>query len=125
MTAWSRPRRPSLKTIGRKKVTFHLDQLIYFDQDAEGFSWFCEMAEAGVRVYGTGVVCGEHEIGIATQEEAEERALTHIVEMHQAMGGNRLPKDRGRIRRQKKIDEWNARHARPKLTSVKDEEHYD
>lgn len=104
-------RRSALKAIGRKKVTFHLDQLIYLSLDEHGYSWFCEMAEAGVRVWGSGVVCAAYDIGFETQEQAEEAALEHLQTMHQAMGGSRRPKGRGRIRRELKIAAWNERRA--------------
>lgn len=112
-------RSAALKSIGRKKITFHLDQLVYLFQhdDPEegqkaGYAYFCEMAESQVRMFGTGVVCGHEELGFDTQEEAEEAALEHLVQMHQAMGGQRRPKHRGRERRARKIAEWNARHGR-------------
>lgn len=109
-------RRPSLKAIGRKKVCFHLDQLVYLDDTADGYEWTCHMIEAGAYHYGTGVMCSESGVGFETQFECEEAALTHIQEMHQAMGGQRRPKNRGQARRERKIAEWNARHAKPRTT---------
>lgn len=103
-------RRAALKSIGRKKITFHLDQLVFLSKENDGYAYFCEMAESGVRVYGTGVVCSHSELGFDTQEEAEEAALEHLVQMHQAMGGERRPKHRGRERRDRQIAAWNARH---------------
>lgn len=117
----SRTRRgAALKSIGRKKITFHLDQLVYLSNVSEddGFAYFCEMAESQVRMFGTGVVCGHSEIGFDTQEKAEEAALEHLVQMHLAMGGERRPKHRGRERRERNIAAWNARHGRAPLTSV-------
>lgn len=108
-------RRLALKVSGRKKVCFHLDQLVYFAEVYHPevrenlIDWQCEMVEPGVRVWGTGVMCGHTEIGFQTLEEAAESALTHIQEMHQAMGGTRLPKGRGKERRERRIAEWNAR----------------
>lgn len=117
-------RRPSLKAIGRKKVCFHLDQLVYLQKfvNSDEYNWGCRMIEAGAYHYGTGVMCGEMGVGYSTQLEAEEAALQHIQEMHLAMGGERKPKNRGQARRQKKIDEWNAKHARRPLTVVDEDD---
>jgi hypothetical protein len=70
------------------------------------------MAESQVRVYGTGVVCGHSELGFETQEEAEEAALEHLQQMHQALGGTKRPQGRGKIRREREIAAWNARHGK-------------
>lgn len=114
-------RRLALKVSGRKKITFHLDQLVYFAQtpydpankwSGRTFEYQCEMIESGARVWGTGVMCGHTEIDFHTLEGAAEAALAHIQEMHQAMGGARLPQGRGKERRERKIDEWSARRRR-------------
>lgn len=108
-------RRLALKVSGRKKICFHLDQLVYFTEryiegeKANRYEWKCEMVESGARVWGSGVMCAHTEIGYHTLEEAAEAALKHVQEMHQAMGGSRLPQGRGKARRERRITEWNAR----------------
>jgi hypothetical protein len=103
----------SLKVIGRNKVEFHLDDLVVIQRMVNGnYLWFCRMSEVNPHEYGTGVTCGAYELGCGTQFDAEENALAHLVNMHRATGGSRRPKNRGKIRRQKMINEWNARRIR-------------
>lgn len=109
----------SLKLIGRKKVQFHLDDLVRFVQDDDDeslYRWVCLLAESDIHnmradhvVGGLAVSCGEYGQDYASLEGAAEAALEHIVNEHRGQGGERLPKDRGRVRREKKIEQWNDR----------------
>lgn len=109
---------PSLKTIARRRIHFHLDDLVHIGKDArtQRYFWACLMAEPGIHtkptnyiIGGLCVACGEYDRGYATQEEAEEGGLSHIVNEHRAQGGEKLPKGRGTERRERKIEQWNAR----------------
>lgn len=104
----------SLKVVGRKRLQFHLDQLVIIGKaHADGkYFWVCRMGEVDPHRYGTGVMCESHGIGYRRQVEAEEDAVSHLVNVHRAMGGEKRPTGRGRLRREKQIAEWNARHVR-------------
>lgn len=103
-------RKLSLKSIGRKKICFHLDQLVYLAKEGdEDYSYTCHLVEPSARLFGTGVMCSEMEVGFRTQVEAEEAALKHLQCAHAAMGGQKNPKGRRAAYRQRKIDEATAR----------------
>lgn len=109
----------SLKLIGRRKVQFHLDDLVRFEQaqdDDSLYRWVCLMAESGIHnmpaghvVGGLAVSCGEHGQDYANLEVAAEAALEHVVNEHRGQGGERLVKSRGRERRERLIEQWNER----------------
>lgn len=100
----------SLKVIGRKKVQFHLDDLVLLQQQVDSrFLWFCRLAEANPHEYGTGVSCAAHGFNFNTQQDAEEAALGHLTNVHRATGGERRPAGRGKERREREIQRWNSR----------------
>lgn len=110
---------PSLKAIGRHKVRFHLDDLVYLGKDpkTDEYFWVCLMAEPTLRddlrhVAGLGVSCGSYQHHLPSQVFTEERALEHLVNCHRGMGGERLPKNRGAERRARRREEWNDRRRR-------------
>lgn len=107
----------TLKVVGRKRISFHLDQLVLVGKspdisNATPYFWLCRMGEVDPHNYGAGVMCQAHGMGYSRQFNAEEDALSHLVNVHRATGGERRPKGRGRERRQREIDAWNARHVR-------------
>ncbi len=104
-------RRLSLKCIGRKKICFHLDQLVWLVKEGnEDYSFTCHLVEPSAAIVGTGVMCSQMEVGFATQVEAEEAALEHLQTAHGAMGGqHRNSGSRRAAYRQRKIDEQTAR----------------
>lgn len=113
---------PSLKAIGRRKVRFHLDDLVRLGKDpvTQEYFWICLMAEAELRddlrhVAGLGVSCGAYEHHLPSQNAAEERSLAHLINFHRAMGGEKLPKGRGKERRERKIEEWNDRRRNERI----------
>ena len=109
----------SLKLIGRRKVQFHLDDLVNFSQPGEDntlFQWVCLLAEPGIYqmpighvVGGLAVSCGEYGRDYPSLEDAAEAALEHVVNEHRGQGGERLVKSRGRERRERLIEQWNDR----------------
>ena len=104
----------SLKVIGRKRVSFHLDQLVIIGKaHSDGkYFWVCRMGEVDPHRYGTGLMCESHGMGYARQIEAEEDAVSHLVNVHRATGGQRRPQGRGKIRRDRELAEWTRRHVR-------------
>lgn len=104
----------SLKIIGRNRVQFHMDQLVLIQkQPVDGkYFWLCRLGETGPHRYGQGVMCSVGGINYATQHDAEEKALEHLVNVHRASGGERKPRNRGQIRRTQKIQAWNDRRHR-------------
>lgn len=105
----------SLKVIGRKKITFHLDEITVIHRMVNGqYLWFCQMAEANPHQYGAGVSCEGRGMGYNNQYEAEEAAVQHLQLTHRAHGGEKLEKGRGIVRRAREIDAWNARRLKEK-----------
>jgi DNA polymerase III epsilon subunit-like protein len=104
----------SFKVIGRKKLQFHLDQLVLIGKahvDGKYF-WVCRMGEVDPHNYGSGVMCQAHGIGYRTQHDAEEDAVCHLQNVHRAQGGQRRPQGRGRERRERELERWAARYVR-------------
>lgn len=109
----------SLKVIGRRKVRFHLDDLVYFGRryktkrtEGEGpYFWICRMAEPvnDPTLLAIGTACGVCGEGFMTQHEAEEAALEHLAIVHRGTDGQRLPPHRGQQRRERQRERWNDR----------------
>lgn len=118
-------RRMSLKTIGRKKICFHLDQLVWLVKEGdEDYSFSCRLVEPSAAVFGTGVMCSEMESGFKTQIEAEEAALEHIQVFHGAMGGqHRNSGSRRANTRQRTIDQSTARRQAREMEHSQNGEH--
>lgn len=104
----------SLKVSGRKRLSFHLDQLVIIGKaHSDGrYFWVCRMGEVDPHRYGTGLMCEAHGMGYDRQLDSEEDAVSHLVNVHRAMGGQRRPDGRGRLRREKQIAAWNSKHVR-------------
>lgn len=100
----------SLKVVGRKRVQFHLDELVMIQRqpNGAGYFWICRMAEADPHAFRVGVSCAEHGINFGSQRECEEAALEHLCQVHRGVGGAvRDPgHKRSRARREREFERW-------------------